>query len=185
MTMRTNGQAPGAAPRRRRRPPSERDPLAAAWRVVDALWRDECEPPRAQAIIAALRVVFAAGQAPLDRDRALREAEVLGLAMHGLPPRDEAEQELARELFGRDYWGGVGAGAPTGDVGPFGPTGDGSSLRASPGDVAAHAATRDVAANAATQPNRDREGAARSPTTDCSPPAPGARPPSSSPAPRW
>jgi len=92
---------PGA---RRRRPVSERDPLAAAWNVIDALWREECDPPRAQAIIAALRVVFAAGQAPLDRDRALREAEVLGLAMHGLPPRDAEEAALAEELFGRRYW---------------------------------------------------------------------------------
>ncbi|WP_322796444.1 hypothetical protein [Tepidiforma sp.] len=91
----------GGSTPRRRRSPAERDPLAAAWRVIDALWHDESfDPRRAQAIIAALRLVFAAGSAPLDRDRALREAELLGLLMHGLEPRDEEEWALARELMG-------------------------------------------------------------------------------------
>ena len=98
----TGGQGAGRA--RRRKLPSERDPLAAAWNVIDALWREECEPQRAQAIIAALRLVVSAGQAPLEADRALREAELLGLAMHGLPPRDAEEAALAEELFGRRYW---------------------------------------------------------------------------------
>lgn len=98
MSVHRPGRESAAAGPRRRRPPSERDPLAAAWRVIDALWREECEPQRAQAIIAALRLVFAAGQAPLERDRALREAELLGLLMHGLPPRDDAERALAEEL---------------------------------------------------------------------------------------
>ncbi|GIW17961.1 MAG: hypothetical protein KatS3mg064_1118 [Tepidiforma sp.] len=107
---------------RPRRAPGERDPLAAAWNVIDALWREECEPPRAQAIIAALRLVVAAGQAPLEAERALREAEVLGLAMHGLPPRDAEEAALAEELFGRRYWeegeGDPGAAAPAVDGAP-------------------------------------------------------------------
>lgn len=116
--MATPGE--GANRRRpRRRSPAERDPLAAAWNVIDALWREECEPPRAQAIIAALRLVIAGGQAPLEAERALREAEVLGLAMHGLPPRDAEEAALAEELFGRRYWedgeGDAGAGARAGD----------------------------------------------------------------------
>lgn len=98
------------APRPRRRTPAERDPLAAAWRLIDALWHEECEPSRAQAIIAALRLVFAAGQVPYDRDRALREAELLGLAMHGLPPRDDEEARLAEELFGARYWEGLVSG---------------------------------------------------------------------------
>ncbi len=107
MAMERRDRAPERPSPRRRRPPSERDPLAAAWRVIDALWREECEPQRAQAIIAALRLVFAAGQAPLERDRALREAELLGLLMHGLPPRDEAERALAEEL-GVGSWEEVG-----------------------------------------------------------------------------
>lgn len=113
--------------RRPRRGPRERDPLAAAWNVIDALWREECEPPRAQAIIAALRLVVAAGEAPLEADRALREAEVLGLAMHGLPPRDAEEAALAEELFGRRYWeeGDAGAAAPAGDGAPPGGGGGG------------------------------------------------------------
>jgi predicted outer membrane lipoprotein len=99
-----NRRIEGSSPRPRRRPPGERDLLAAAWRVIDALWHEECEPGRAQAIVAALRLVLAAGQAPRDRDRALREAELLGMAMHGLAPRDEEEEKLAEELFGRRYW---------------------------------------------------------------------------------
>ena len=57
---------------------------------------------RATVIASIIRTLTALGQEPLAADEALREVELRGRVMHGLPPRDPAEWEHAALVFSDD-----------------------------------------------------------------------------------
>jgi hypothetical protein len=70
-----------------------------AWWALAGLAAGEL-PGRDAAVMAALlRVLLAAGEAAPPGNEALRETELRGLLMHGVPPRDPGEWALAGARF--------------------------------------------------------------------------------------
>lgn len=67
--------------------------------MLDRLEDGELDPRIATVMVAALRVLLAAGGLAAEDDDALAEVELRGRLMFGLPPRDEAEWDLARARF--------------------------------------------------------------------------------------
>jgi len=80
-------------------PAAGRDLHRVAWWLLEGLVSDGLDPRRASAITAALRFALALGQAPADEEVMLRRAEIHGLLIHGVAPRDEAQWELARAML--------------------------------------------------------------------------------------
>lgn len=107
--VRATGQKPQhAAPAKdgeRRRPPvilegiARRDIAGTGWSVAAALADGSIDQRDAAVFASILRVLLAAGSGGIADDDALREIELRGLLMHGLPPRDEDEWELLKRTF--------------------------------------------------------------------------------------
>lgn len=79
-----------------------RDLREFAWWTVDTLLEGKLERQTAAVLVAVMRVLVALGPEPLAREEALREAELLGTIMNGIPPRNPAEWEQAIRLFDDD-----------------------------------------------------------------------------------
>ncbi len=54
---------------------------------------------RSPSFASIMRVLHALGPDAAAEDDALRDVELVGLVMNGLPPRDDAEWARARDLF--------------------------------------------------------------------------------------
>jgi len=79
-----------------------RDLRQFAWWVVDTLLEGSLERQTAAVLVAVMRVLVALGPEPLAQEEALREVELLGTIMNGIPPRNPAEWEHAMRLFDDD-----------------------------------------------------------------------------------
>lgn len=71
------------------------------WTIRNAITGD-LETPRAAVVATVMRVLAALGPEPVAQEEALRDVELLGVIMHGVPPRNPAEWERARQLFDAD-----------------------------------------------------------------------------------
>jgi hypothetical protein len=69
------------------------------WWLAEQLISDAITPTRANALARLLRALSQLGPEPLEEEAALRQVELRGRIMHGRPPRDEEEWELARQTF--------------------------------------------------------------------------------------
>jgi len=79
-----------------------RDLRGVAWWWLECLC-SEAEPAKAAGAAASIiRVLSALGEAPIARERAFAEAELLGSLMSGIPPRGEEDEALAEEMLGAD-----------------------------------------------------------------------------------
>lgn len=67
------------------------------WWVVERVANRELAAPDAQAINAAVRILATIGEEDVDDALAWRMISLKGRAMNGLPPRDAAEWDLARQ----------------------------------------------------------------------------------------
>ncbi len=79
-----------------------RDLRQFAWWVVERLLEGSLERQTAAVLVAVMRVLVALGPEPLAQEEALREVELLGTIMNGIPPRNPAEWEHAMRLFDDD-----------------------------------------------------------------------------------
>ena len=77
----------------------ERDLREVGWWLFRAVVEGSVEREKAGPLISLLRVLQAVGPGSVTAEEALARAELLGQLMHGLPPRDEAQWQLARDLF--------------------------------------------------------------------------------------
>jgi hypothetical protein len=106
-------RAPGSHPGEERAPAAkeslpippavtEHDLRGFAWWLVSRLLSGELDTQRAGVLATLLRVLSALGPEPASRERAFAEAALRGRMMHGLPPRDAAQWELAESLFSQE-----------------------------------------------------------------------------------
>jgi len=79
-----------------------RDLRIFAWWVVDTLVEGRLERQTASVLVAVMRVLAALGPEPLSQEATLRDVELLGAIMNGIPPRTPAEWEHAMRLFDDD-----------------------------------------------------------------------------------
>lgn len=79
-----------------------RDLHAVSWWVLERLLHDEIDPRRASAMRAMVRTIAQLGPEERDRQEQLREAQLRGLVMHGIPPRTPEEWALAERVFDDD-----------------------------------------------------------------------------------
>lgn len=70
--------------------------------MIAQVIHDELAASRAGVLATVMRVLAGLGPEPLAQEQALRDVELMGLVMHGLPPRNAAEWQRARELFHED-----------------------------------------------------------------------------------
>ena len=86
-------------------PPAEveaRDLVGLGWWLVERVISGATNTAEASVLASVMRVLAALGPGEMDRDAALREAQLRGLVMHGIPPRTAEEWELAESLFDDD-----------------------------------------------------------------------------------
>ena len=82
-------------------PARSRDVRDVAWRAVEAVMDD----PAARSmggLASMLRLIHSTDDGDADAERALREVELRGRLMNGLPPRDAAQWALARDSFSEE-----------------------------------------------------------------------------------
>ena len=77
----------------------ERQLQAVGWWLLDELAAGRIDPRRASVMASVMRVVATAPEDHLSEEEALRETELRGRIMYGLPPRDEEERALAESIF--------------------------------------------------------------------------------------
>jgi hypothetical protein len=78
---------------------AERDIAETGWAVLEALTRGEIDQRAVGVVASVLRVLLTAGSSSIANEDALREVELRGLLMHGIPPRNDAEWSLMRATF--------------------------------------------------------------------------------------
>jgi hypothetical protein len=86
-------------------PPSavdERDLHGLGWWVIKNAITGELTTPQGTVVANVMRVIAGLGPEPLAEEEALRNVELSGRIMHGVPPRNEAEWERARRMFDDD-----------------------------------------------------------------------------------
>lgn len=88
--------APGPEPTAK---PARPDPHRFIYDALQSVVEGRANPTVVNRLVRTLAIASRIGPPPLDRDRAAEETMILGMAMHGLPPRDEHEWELARGIF--------------------------------------------------------------------------------------
>jgi hypothetical protein len=76
-----------------------RDLRLLGWWVIDTVLDERLDMRRATVLVAVMRVLAALGMEPLAREQVLREVELLGSIMNGIPPRDPSQWEQAVKLF--------------------------------------------------------------------------------------
>jgi hypothetical protein len=72
------------------------------WWVIERTVEDSLPAPRASVISNVMRTLAGLGPEAPALEESLREVELRGLLMHGLPPRTEEEWRLAEALFDAD-----------------------------------------------------------------------------------
>jgi hypothetical protein len=73
-----------------------------AWWMIARLLSAELDAQRAGVLATLLRVIAALGPEPASRQKAFAEAALRGRMMHGMPPRNAAEWELAESIFSQE-----------------------------------------------------------------------------------
>ena len=69
------------------------------WWTIEHTIRGDLAPNRGTVISTTMRTLVGMGPAPLDEDEILREVELRGILMNGIPPRNDEEWELAAKVF--------------------------------------------------------------------------------------
>jgi len=69
------------------------------WWTIEHTIRGDLAPNRGSVISTIMRTLVGMGPAPLDEDEILREVELRGILMNGIPPRTDDEWELAAKIF--------------------------------------------------------------------------------------
>ncbi|MFN0146830.1 MAG: hypothetical protein ACKVT1_09980 [Dehalococcoidia bacterium] len=86
-------------------PPPEvggRDLVGFGWWLIERVIGGAISTAEAGVLASLMRVLAGLGPGEMDRDSALREAQLRGLVMHGIPPRDAEEWALAESIFDDD-----------------------------------------------------------------------------------
>ena len=76
-----------------------RDLTGLGWWLVERVILGAVSTAEAAVLASVMRVLAGLGPGEMDRDSALREAQLRGLVMHGIPPRNQEEWELAEAVF--------------------------------------------------------------------------------------
>ena len=80
-------------------PPEEPDMRHVAREAIDRVLEDGASPLQVARLVRTLAQLHAMGPAPLAQYYALKQVELRGRIMHGQPPRNDEEWELARAVF--------------------------------------------------------------------------------------
>jgi len=84
----------------------------------DLLESEDLDPARrASAGATLLRAIHGLGEPPESQERSAAEAALMGMVMHGLPPRDAEEWALAGEVFTPDALAMMRTWDPAGEPG--------------------------------------------------------------------
>ena len=96
-----------------------RDLHAAGWLLLgDLLESEDLDPARrASAGATLLRAIHGLGEPPESQERSAAEAALMGMVMHGLPPRDAEKWALAGEVFTPDALAMMRTWDPAGEPG--------------------------------------------------------------------
>ena len=84
-------------------PSRDRDIRAIGWWLLDGLVAGTVDPRTASVLASVLRVMSSLGPDEMTREDQLKEVELRGLLMHGVPPRNEEEWERARRTFEPEF----------------------------------------------------------------------------------
>ena len=76
-----------------------RDLRELGWWTIEHTIRGDLAPNRGSVISTIMRTLVGMGPAPLDEDEILREVELRGILMNGIPPRNDEQWELAAKIF--------------------------------------------------------------------------------------
>ena len=88
--------APGPEPTAK---PARPDPHRFIYDALQSVVEGRANPTVINRLVRTLAIASRLGPPPLDRDQEAEEAILLGIVMHGIPPRTEREWELARDTF--------------------------------------------------------------------------------------
>lgn len=80
----------------------DRDLRALAWWLIERVLTDALKPSDAGIVAGIMRLVASLGPAEMTLEEALKDIELLGLVMNGVPPRVPEEWARAEELFDED-----------------------------------------------------------------------------------
>ena len=69
------------------------------WLTLEGVLHEELSEKLASIIATLGRAIFALGEEDIDREAAIAEAVVIGTILHGFPPRDEQQWEIARRHY--------------------------------------------------------------------------------------
>jgi len=83
-------------------PPEEPDIRNVAREAITRVLEDYASPVQVARFVRTLAQLHAMGPAPMAEHYALKQVELRGRIMHGQPPRNEDEWELARAIFDDD-----------------------------------------------------------------------------------
>jgi len=81
---------------------ARRDVRKSVWWLTEQLVLGTISSSRALALSRLLHTAAQMGPDELDEEQILREIELRGILMHGIPPRDDEEWELAKTIFDDD-----------------------------------------------------------------------------------
>lgn len=81
---------------------ASRDLRVLGWWVIDRLVSGALEARQAAVIGNLVRTLAALGPGAIATEQALREVELRGVLMYGIPPRTPEEWELAASIFDAD-----------------------------------------------------------------------------------
>ena len=79
-----------------------RDLRGLGWWLIEHILRGSVESRDGSVVAGLVRTLAALGPEESNREEALREVELRGMLMHGMPPRTEEEWELAARVFDDD-----------------------------------------------------------------------------------
>ncbi len=95
--------APVRAPDDAAEPSAERpNPHRFIFHALQDAVEGKASPASVTRLVKTLAIAHRIGPPPLDADRIADEIALKGMTMHGIPPRTEAQWNLAREMFTGD-----------------------------------------------------------------------------------
>lgn len=92
-----------------------RDLRSLGWWAIGELIGGALEERTGTVLASLMRTLAALGPEPLATEEALREVELRGLLMQGLPPRTPGEWELAARLFSAEAVAEIARWRPSGE----------------------------------------------------------------------